>query len=305
MPETTKQQDTDRAQSYVILLLMILSWGFSWPIAKIGVQYIQPIWFSFGRLVIGAITIFAVAAATGKLRLPERREIPIILIVGLVQLGFYQMMISYGVAHTDASRAAILAYLTPFFVTPIAVLVFKEKCSFMKLLGIGSGFIGMLVMFNPLTFDWSHSNQVFGNLCLMLAAICTAGPMLYIRYTKWTPAPLSVFPWQVLVGTVPVFIIALISEPLPQIEWNMKLVGANLYCGVIATAIGYLALVTISRKLPVINSSVALLIIPLLGIASSNLILDETLDLHLIIAMIFITTGLTLVALSDFLRRKS
>lgn len=297
-------QDTDRAQAYIILLLMILAWGFSWPIAKIGVQYIQPIWFSFSRLLIACVTVFTVTALIGKLRLPQRREIPIILIVGLAQLGFYQTMISYGIAHTDASRAAILAYLTPFFVTPIAVIIFKEKCSLMKLLGISCGFIGMLVMFNPFTFDWSHSHQVFGNICLMLAAICTAIPMLYIRYAKWTPSPLSVFPWQVLIGAVPVLIVALISEPIPSIDWNLKFIGAALYCGVIATAIGYLALVTISRKLPVINSSIALLIIPLLGITASNMILGETLDMHLIIAIIFITGGLMLVALSDFLKKR-
>jgi len=299
---TTNNTDTDRSQAYIVLVLMILSWGFSWPLAKIGVQYIPPVWFSFGRLLIAIVTVFSITAMLGKLRLPEKREIPIILIVGLIQLGFYQMMISYGVAHTDASRAAILAYLTPFFVTPVAVLAFKEKCSLTKLSGLACGFIGMLVMFNPFTFDWGHSNQVFGNICLMLAAICTAGPMLYIRYAKWTPSPIAVFPWQLLIGCIPVLIVAMISEPQPVIDWNIKLISTNLYCGVIATAVGYLSLVTVSRKLPVINSSIALLIIPLLGIISSNLILGETLDLHLIIAIVLITSGLTLVALADLLK---
>lgn len=297
-------QNIDKAKAYAILLVMIVSWGFSWPMAKIGVQYVSPIWFSFGRLATGAIAIFAVAAITGKLRLPERRELPIILIVGLVQLGFYQMMISYGVAHTDASRAAILAYLTPFFVTPIAVLLFNEKCSLVKLLGLGCGFAGMLVMFNPFTFNWSDSASVFGNICLMLAALSTAGPMLYIRYTKWTPAPMLVFPWQILVGTIPVFIIAVILEPTPHIEWTVELVGTNLYCGLIATTVGYLALISVSRRLPVINSSIALLIIPVLGITSSNLILGETLYRELIAAIILIIAGLTLVALSDFLQKR-
>lgn len=300
----TEKQVSDRSETYFILLLMILSLGFSWPIAKIGMQYIPPPWFTFGRLLIGTITIFMVASLTGKLRLPQKREIPFILIIGLVQLAFYQTMISYGVAHTNANRASVLAYLTPFFVTPIAVLVFKEKCSLMKLSGLGFGFAGMLVMFNPFTFDWTHSNQVFGNICLILAAICTAGPMLYLRYSKWTPAPMAVFPWQVLIASIPVFFVAIISEPSPKIEWNLQLLGTNLYCGVIATALGYWALVTISRRLPVINSSIALLIIPLLGIGSSNLILGETMDIHLIIAVILITTGLILVALSDFIRSR-
>ena len=219
-------------------------------------------------------------------------------------MALYQVLITVGVANTDANRAAVLAYMAPFFITPIAVIFYNESLSKMKVFGLFCGLLGIIVMFNPFTFDWQNTAAVMGNICMIIAAASLSIPMLFVRYTKWTKSPLELYPWQLLTACVPVLTLCFITDPTPHIEFHLSLFGSMFYCGVIATAFGYWCLTDISRKLPIIMSSICLLCIPLVGVASSNMLLGEQLTVSLICAIILIITGLGLVAFADLIKKK-
>jgi drug/metabolite transporter (DMT)-like permease len=72
-------------------------------------------------MVMGAIILFAVAAALGELRWPSRRDWPIVLAVGALQMAAFMALTTVGLQFVPAGRSAILAYTTPLWVTPLAV----------------------------------------------------------------------------------------------------------------------------------------------------------------------------------------
>jgi drug/metabolite transporter (DMT)-like permease len=283
---------------YILLILLIFAWGFSWPLSKIGLQYMPPLWFVVSRLFIGFISMMLLLIFTKRLALPPKKDIVLVLSVGFFQIGLFLVLISVGLQYVDAGRSAILAYTTSLWVTPLAVLFFGERLNFFKAVGLFLGYLGILILFSPWSFDWSNHQVIFGNVTLLVAAMSWALAMLHIRFTTWHSSPLTLIPWQLLIALLLVTLLALIVEPNPDITWNIYLWGSILYTGVCATAFGYWGVVMLSKNLPVITMSLCLLTVPIAGLFAASLVLHEPLTWTIGVAMLFILMGLAVVSLS-------
>lgn len=282
---------------YSLLVVLVLVWGLNWPINKIGLYYMPPLWFAACRLLIATISMFIVVAAIGKLVLPRKEDLRIIFTIGLLQMGLFMVLINVGLQYVDAGRSAILVYTTPFWVLPIAIIFFHEVGGFLKWLGFAFGMTGVLVLFSPWGINWEEHGALVGNGILMLASLCWAGSMLCARYMRWSRSPLEIVPWQLLVGTIPVVCLAFWQQPDPIIQWNHKLILALLYNGVVVTAFGYWVAVTVNKELPSTTVSLSMLAIPVTGLISSILLLGESLTLSIVLALLLIIGGLACVIL--------
>lgn len=285
--------------AYAMLLFVIVLWGINWPIMKIGLAYMPPFWFAFGRLLLGSFTLFAVLVARGDCIVPSRRDMPIVLTGGLVQLSGFLMFVHLGLMFVEAGRAAILAYTTPLWVAPGAVLFLGERLTRLKIVGLCVGILGLAILFNPAALDWSDGDVLIGNGFLLLAAIFWACAILHIRGHKYEATPLQLAPWQMLIACVPPLVVALAIEPMANIRWNGDMLIVLFYNGSIATAIGFWGLVMINRALPAITTSLAVLGVPAMGLISSVIWLDEALTLTLSAGLVLICGGLALVTLAD------
>lgn len=281
---------------YILVILLILAWGLSWPIGKIGLEYIPPVWFAAYRLLTGVISFFLLVAITGNLIIPDKRDLPIIFVMGIIQMGLFLMLIAVGLYYVDPGRSAMLVYSTPLWVTPLAVLFFKEKLTVYKSLGLVLGLSGILILFSPWGIDWTDQAALFGNAILMLAALCWAVAILCARNMTWYRDPLQLVPWQLLVGMLPVFVLAALLEPQAVIEWNFPLTSSLLFTGLFGTAFGFWGTLVVSKELPSITVSLCYLAIPVAGILFSALIVHEPVTPIMIIAMLFILSGVACVA---------
>jgi drug/metabolite transporter (DMT)-like permease len=283
--------------SLLLLAAIILVWGSNWPIMKIGLQSIPPLTFAAVRLGTGAVCLFAVLAVLGRLRLPERRDYPVIFSVGIIQMAVFLILVNLGLSRVDAGRSAILAYTTMLWVTPAAVLFLGERLSLRKTLGLLAGLAGVGVMFNPLSFDWEDAELLMGNALLMAAALCWAIAILHVRAHDWRARPLDLAPWQLLAGFVVVLPVALWFEADLPIHWSATLVGVLAYNGPIATGFAIWAWVSINRALPAITTSIGSLGVPAVGVLASALVLDEAFSVTNLLGLAFIVTGLAVISL--------
>ncbi|MGE3919909.1 MAG: EamA family transporter, partial [Gammaproteobacteria bacterium] len=65
---------------YLLLLSIILIWGLVWPVCKVGLDYITPLWFVALRLIISVACMFPMVALIGKLSWPKRQDFPMIFV---------------------------------------------------------------------------------------------------------------------------------------------------------------------------------------------------------------------------------
>ncbi|RDD63421.1 DMT family transporter [Ferruginivarius sediminum] len=301
-PATAARQPVTARGAYLLLGAIVLLWGANWPVMKVALDYVPPLWFVAARLLMGLVTLAAILVASGRFILPRRGDIPVVISVGLLQMAGFLGFVNIGLQEVDAGRSAILAYTTPLWVTPAAILLLGERLNWRKGLGLLLGLAGVAVLFNPLNFDWSDTEKVTHNAVLMLAALCWAGAILHIRGHRWISSPLQLAPWQMAVGSVPLLIAAWAFEGPPTVEWSPGIVAAIAYNGPLATAFCFWASVTVSRSLPAISTSLSLLGVPAAGMLLAAVTLGEMLSLTRLGGFALILGGLAMVQLTDLAR---
>lgn len=294
-----------RRSAFVLLALVIAIWGVNWPVIKVGLESIPPFTFAALRVVLGAITMFAVLAVRGELAWPKRSDASLLISVGLGQIGAFLVFINLGLQYVPAGRSAILAYTTPIWVVPGAVVLLGERLGARTAAGCLLGLVGIGALFNPWDFDWRSSDALLGNAYLLLAALAWAAAILHVKAHQWETAPLALTPWQLLAAAVPLVALALAFEPDASVPLDRTTLWVLAFNGPLATAFAIWAWLSVNRTLPAITSALGSLGVPVVGLGISVLTLGEQIDVATITGLIAIACGLILVGLGDSGSRKT
>ena len=133
----------------VLLVLLILSWAISWPLIKVGVATVPPIWYACFRYRIAATCLFAFVAARHEVAFPPRADWPLVAVSGVFQMAAYSALTAFALTILPPGRASVLAFSTPIWVVPLAAWWLRERVSRTALLGTGLGLLGVLAIAAP------------------------------------------------------------------------------------------------------------------------------------------------------------
>ena len=289
----------DSGRALLLLAALVLIWGANWPIMKAGLALVTPLWFAVLRLALGALTLVLVLACMGRLRLPPRADLPVILSIGLLQMALFLGLVNLALQIVPAGRSAVLAYTTPLWVAPGAVLLLGERMTRGRVLGLVLGLGGLVVLFNPLDFPWADGQALLGNGLLLLAAFGWALSIIALRRHRWRAKPLDLVPWQMLVAILPLTLAAAIAEGPPAIVWTRDFLLLLAYNGPLATGLCYVISMTLQLALPAVTVSLGFLAVPAFGVLAATLTLGEPLPPSLLAGMALILGGLLAVTLPE------
>jgi drug/metabolite transporter (DMT)-like permease len=281
------------------LAVAIFSYGGLWPVMRTSVEYIPPFWFATVRVFIGSMMLFTILAATGRIRIPPRTDLPIILTVGICMMGLYVTLVHYAVQFVPAGRGALLGYSTPLWVTPVAVFFMGVKLTPMRSIGLVMGLSGLGFMFNPAGLDWSDTDVLIGNGMCVLAAMSWSIAILHMRKQSWTLSPLQLAPWQLLVATIVTLPFTLLLETRSDLQMGWPLVALVAYGGIIGTGLGIWAVTSTVRYLGPVTASVGMLGGPVFATTISIALLAEPLTWTLGGGFVLIIGGIALVTLAQ------
>lgn len=282
-----------------LLAVVILLWGANWPIMKIGLQSMTPLWFAAARALLGALCLFLWAAAAGRLAWPTRQDMPLVLSLGIVQVAAGLALIHWGLQYVEAGRSAILAYTFPLWVAPLAAVVLKERLTWPKAAGLALGMAGVLVMFEPGGVDLAKPGALLGHGLLLFAAMLWAGVLVHVRAHPWHAQPLDLMPWQLLLGGLLLAGAAAAADGFPPVDWTPGFGAVLAYNGAVASAFCFWAYTTVTRRLPAMSTALGSLGVPVAGVAASALVLAEVPAPATLAGLAFISTGVALVSLAD------
>ncbi|MGE8362774.1 DMT family transporter [Pseudomonas sp.] len=282
----------------LLLVLAILVWGANWPVMKSGLEHIGPLWFAASRFALGGLCLFVVQLGTGTLRVPTRRDLPLVISVGLLQMLTFTVLGTYAMLQVDAGRSAVLAYTTPLWVVPAALLFFGERVSRRQVVGVLLGLAGVIALLNPFSLDWSDTALLKANLMLLLASLAWALCILHLRHSKGDSTAYQLAPWQMLLATVPLLALAGYFEGPFNGDGSRSLWLIALFVGPLATAFCFCAVNAASMWLSSTSMSTAMLGVPVVGLLMSSAFLGETLTADLIIGVLAIVGGIALISWS-------
>jgi drug/metabolite transporter (DMT)-like permease len=287
-----------RRMALFLFAVVVVTWGLNWAVTKTIVHSVTPLWTTAIRSAIATVVLFGLLLARGQLIVPRRGDVPVVLVITVFHMVAFSALVAFSLQFVAVGRSIVLGYTTPLWVAPGAWLLLGEPMTRSRLAGICLSLAGLAVMFNPLDFDWNDDRALIGNGLVLLAALCWAVSILYVRAHKWISTPFQLIFWQALLATAILSTLALTIDGAPQIAWSSTLVGAFLYAGIFGTALAYWAMAVVNRSLPATTTSLGILATPVVGMVSSALVLGEPLDLPLIVAMAMIVSGIAIGIIS-------
>jgi drug/metabolite transporter (DMT)-like permease len=285
------------------LLALTLMWGVNWPMMKLSLQQLSPLYFRAATMLLGAIWLFVWVASRGERMRPAGREWLAIAALGLPNvLGWHTLSI-FGVQELASGRAAILGFTMPIFTVLLGAAFFGERITPRVRLAVVcvSVAIGLLL--------WHELQRLSGRpagVAWMLGAAASwAVGTLMFRRAHLTLSPLVVTVWMLLLGSVVLWALALSLEPLPQPARFTPMMWISLVYGV-GVNYGFAQLIWfgMARDLPPATSAMSVMAIPLVGTLSATVITGEMPHWQDWLAMAFVMVAIAAVLLPPgWLRR--
>ncbi|WP_322051566.1 DMT family transporter [Paraburkholderia bannensis] len=277
-----------------LFAIVIASWGTMWVVIKVIVEEISPLWAIAIRNGAAAVGLSFVLLLTGRFIVPRRGDWPIVLVISLFHMTAFAVLMTIGLKYVPVGRSVVLGYTTPLWVAPAAWLLLKEPMPGRRIVGVVIGLVGTCLLFNPASFDWHNTHAVFGNALLLIAALCWSVSILYTRVHRWVSTPIQLVPWQALISSIVLAVLATALEGWPHIPPSFKLISAFGYCSIVGVVIAYWAMTIVNSSLPATTTSLGVLATPIVGIVVSALALGERIDTGLLVSAAMIIAGIAL-----------
>ena len=299
MRDAAGDDHASRRAGLAALITVIVCWGLTWPVNKVLLEDLSPAWMMALRSAIATVGLFAIALARGRLVVPPRADLPVVLSITLLHMVGFGVLAAWGLRLVPTGRSVVLAYTTPLWVVPGAWLFLGERLTARRIIGVSVGLIGLITLFNPTAFDWTSRNAILGNGAILIAALLWAASILHIRGHRWRATPLDLVPWEMLLATAIVTPLAYALDGAPAPIWSGRLVALLLYAGIPGTAVAYWATALASRNLPAVTTALGLLATPVLSVVVATLWLGEPLTVALVVAIVLILGGVAIGARSE------
>ena len=278
----------------LLLALLVASWAVSWPLIKVGVATVPPLWFACLRYAIAAPCLFALAAGRREAAWPPRGDRALVAVSAIFQMAAYSGMTAIALTILPPGRASVLAFSTPIWVVPLAAVWLRERMPARALIGAALGVAGAAVIAAPaLRLDGSAPAMAYA--LLLAAAGSWAISIVAVRAHRFTAATLALAPWQALLAAGLLLPVALAFEGAPA-PLAPAAAASLAFVGPVATAFAYWAVVEAGRHFTASTLSTALLATPPVGLLISALTLGEAVDAPLVIGAACIALGIRLAA---------
>ena len=170
----------------VAVVGMALIWGVNYSVIKYGTSLMNPLAYNGLRVAISALAMLAIAAAWGGAP-PSRRDLLLIIALGALGNGIYQIFFAEGIYRTRAGEAALVVGASPALMALFGRMAGVERVTRWSVIGIAISIagVGFIVLGRASAGTGPEGGSLFGDLLVLCGAICWAiYTILLIPVTK-------------------------------------------------------------------------------------------------------------------------
>jgi drug/metabolite transporter (DMT)-like permease len=276
-------------KAILLLVLITFAFGSGWPIMKYGVVELPVLTFRWLTAILSGFGVLTLAVLLGHRLRMHRKEIGIAFVCGLFNVTGWFYFSGLGLTMLSAGRSTILAYTHPLFAFLIALAIGHDRLSPRRIFGLtcGMGAVAALLERDFSTFG----DLQYGVLAMLAAAACFAtGANLQKR--AWRTPSTVLAGWQLLLGGLPLLVLALFFDTNPFVNFTILGVGAVAYTVFIGNMIGFVLWLKLLELIPAPIATLCLLPVPMIGITSGVIILGESFGWREAAALALITMAL-------------
>lgn len=277
---------------HIVLIIAInIIWGMMYVAGKLGINHFSPLFFTGLRFAILTLCLLPwLKIVPGRMQ----RLMTFCLVMGVLHYTF----IYYAIARAEnVGSIAILSKLSVPFSVILAIIFFGEKVGPWRIAGIGTAFMGVLVI----GFDPAVLHSLDSVVMVILAAWMFSIAALIVKSLK-----------DVNVFTINAWISAVSALPLLGLSWIFEtgqiasLVNAGwfdwamlAYSAVLVTIFGHGGVYYLLQRYPVSLITPWLLLVPIVGVAGGILFLGDVMTWKLAIGGILTIAGIGIVSIRE------
>ena len=291
-------------RGYLLLAGLSLFWGISWPIMKVALSEIPPWTFRMISLTLGGAGVLVMARLGGHSLSVPRTELGPLLLVALLNVTGWQLCSAHGLSLMMAGRAVIIGFTMPIWAAILSALILKEPLTPRKILGLLLGLTGLGILIYP---DLRRLEAAPLGVMFMLGAGISwgAGTVMLKRYV-WSVPVIVLTGWQLALGSLPIVIGALCLEPtIEPASLSLKVVLAMIYVVAFPMWFCHWAWFSVVKIFPASIAAIGTLCIPVIGVISSILVLDEAMGFIEWSALVLVVVSLTVVMIGQGIKKKA
>jgi drug/metabolite transporter (DMT)-like permease len=244
-------------------------WASAFPAIRVGVAGLGVAALSFLRLAIAAFALALIALFT-RVRLPRRRDLPLIAVCGAAGMTAYQLLLNWGEVHVQAGTASLLIAIAPVFSILLGSIFLDERLTRRIVLGSTVAIAGAdVICLARGTSGFTSASLVVLAAALVQGTYHAASKPLLRRYSGPETAT-----YAMIAGM-------LFALPLAPFSWHgiVHASGSSLICaaylGLLPSALGFVIWAYAVARLPLAVSTGALYLVPPVALAVSFVWLGE------------------------------
>lgn len=279
-------------RAWALLLVLGAIWGASYLFIKIGLRELSPGMVSWLRVVLAALVLVPLAARRGGL--PRMRGLlPMLALLGAVQVAGPFILIAAGEQEISSSLAGILVSSAPLFTALLAIWIdHEERSTGFRALGIVLGLAGVVLL---LGVDLGGSgSELLGGLAIVLASLGYAigGFIAKHRLAETEPLPIAA---AVMVASA-VLLAPVGLATAPSSMPGLGPLAAIAALGVLGTGIAFAIFYSLIGMVGPARTFVVTYIAPAFAVVYGAVLLDETITVATVAGLALIVGGSWLAA---------
>ncbi len=181
------------------MLLLVVIWGVNFAVVKWALIAFEPLGFNTLRFLIASILVLVVLRLEGPLKWPDRKDLPWLVVLGLIGNTLYQLGFILGLDRTRAGNASLLLSLPPVFIAILSSLIGDERHTGITWGGVILSVFGVALV-SGTTVQMEAGATLIGDLILLGAAIVWALYTVGARRMIQRYGSVQVTAWTMWVG---------------------------------------------------------------------------------------------------------
>ncbi|WP_204559448.1 O-acetylserine/cysteine exporter [Citrobacter cronae] len=276
----------------LLALLVVVVWGLNFVVIKVGLHNMPPLMLAGLRFLLVAFpAIFFIV----------RPKIPLSLLLGYgltISFGQFAFLFSATKFGMPAGLASLVLQAQAFFTIILGAFAFGERLHGKQLVGIALAVFGVLVLIEA-SLNGQHVGMLGFMLTLAAALSWACGNIFNKKIMQHTarPAVMSLVVWSALIPIIPFFLASALLDGPTQIMQSLVAIDMTtilslVYLAFVATIVGYGIWGSLLGRYETWRVAPLSLLVPVVGLASAVVLLDETLTGLQLLGALLIMAGL-------------
>jgi drug/metabolite transporter (DMT)-like permease len=291
-----------RGRTLAMYVALCAVWGSTWLAIKIGLRDLPPLWFGGIRMALACVllTPFALRARRRVAPLTSRQR-GWVAWTGVLQIGVAYACVFQGEEWIDSGLAALLFATFPAFVGLFAHFMLPEERLRPRTIAAALlGMAGVVVIEGPdaraALSGGATGLLVAGGALMVISALAAAYSNVAFKKHLGGVAPLTTTWGQTAAGSLFILLLAVIFERGAAFHWTTSAVTSLLYLAICGTALPFVGLFWLLRRVPVAVIGTIPIVDTVLAILLGSLVLGESFSPRVLAGGAFILVSILLAA---------